>query len=273
MYESYWQLNDKPFGSCCDPRFYYPGESHQAALLKLRYAVENQRGAAVLAGPCGSGKTLVLGMLRTTLGEQFAPFVHLVFPQMSVDGLLAYLADELTGPAESGPAPSVPGSVRRIEQFLAENTGNGRHAVVAVDEAHLLDDGRTFEALRLLLNFERAGRPGLTLLLAGQSGILPQLDRIPQLEERLGVKCLLRPFTERETGEYVSHRLRVAGAVKTLFEPDAMPTLHRLTHGVPRQVNRLSDLALLIGYADQRRTISAAHLEAVSQELVTVVPE
>ena len=32
-------------------------------------------------------------------------------------------------------------------------------------------------------------------------------------------------------------------------------------------------IALLIGYADQRRTISAAHLEAVSQELVTVVPE
>ena len=49
MYESYWHLKLKPFDSCCDPRFYFPGESHQAALLKLRYAVENQRGAAVLA--------------------------------------------------------------------------------------------------------------------------------------------------------------------------------------------------------------------------------
>ncbi len=272
MYESYWQLKKKPFESCCDPRFYYPGESHQAALLKLRYAVENQRGAAVLAGPSGSGKTLVLGMLRATLAEQFTPFVHLVFPQMSVDGLLAYLADELTGTV-NGQAPSVPQSIRRIEQSLADNAGGGRHAVVAVDEAHLLDDGRTFEAMRLLLNFEAAGRPGLTLLLAGQSGILPQLDRMPQLEERMGVKCLLRPFTERETAEYVSHRLSVASAAKTLFEPDAMPTLHRLTHGVARQINRLCDLALLIGYADQRQTISAAHLEAVSQELVTVVPE
>ena len=36
MYESYWQLGQKPFENCCDPRFYYPGESHQAALLKLR---------------------------------------------------------------------------------------------------------------------------------------------------------------------------------------------------------------------------------------------
>ena len=36
----------------------------------------------------------------------------------------------------------------------------------------------------------------MTLILVGQPGIL-LLDRMPQLEERLGVKCLLRPFTAR----------------------------------------------------------------------------
>ena len=35
MYESYWQLSQKPFENSADPRFYYPGEAHQAALLKL----------------------------------------------------------------------------------------------------------------------------------------------------------------------------------------------------------------------------------------------
>jgi len=273
MYESHWQLHDKPFENCCDPRFYYPGESHQAALLKLRYAVENQRGGAILAGPSGSGKTLLVTMLRAVLDEQFTPFVHLVFPQMSADELLAYLADELTGPADTSTAPDVRKSIFRIEHFLHDNTQAGRHAVVAIDEAHLVDDGRTFEAIRLLLNFELAGRPGLTLILAGQPGILPTLDRIPQLEERLGVKSLLRPFTERETAEYVSHRLKVAGATRAIFEPEALCTLHRLTHGVARRINRLADLALLIGYAEQRRAISAAPLEAVSQELITVVPE
>jgi len=273
MYESYWQLNEKPFENCCDPRFYFPGESHQAALLKLRYAIENRRGGAILAGPSGSGKTLIAAMLRSTLAEQFVPFVHLVFPQMSADQLLAYLADELAGSGDGSPASDVQKSIRRIEHFLADNTRDGRHAVVVVDEAHLIDDGRAFEAMRLLLNFELAGRPGLTLLLAGQPGILPTLDRMPQLEERVGVKCLLRPFTERETADYVSHRLKVAGATRALFEADALPTLHRLTHGVARRINRLSDLALLIGYAEGRRTISAGHLEAVSQELIAVAPE
>jgi type II secretory pathway predicted ATPase ExeA len=271
MYESYWQLRQKPFENCGDPEFYFPGESHQAALLKLRYAIENQRGGAILAGPSGSGKTLLVGMLRNVLGPQFAPVVQLVFPQMSTEQLLAWLAEELAGPEPDG--GSVPHSIRRIERFLAENTGRGQHALLVIDKAHLIEDSRTLEALRLLLNFESSGQMGLTLLLSGQPGILPILDRMPQLEERLGVKSLLRPFSEAETADYVTHRLHVAGAGRKIFENDALPAVHRLTHGIARRINRLCDLALLIGYAEERRSITGSQLEAVNEELVTIAPE
>jgi general secretion pathway protein A len=273
MYETYWQLERKPFDNNTDPRFYFPDESHQAALLKLRYAIENRRGGALLSGPSGAGKTLVVGMLRAMLGETFAPFVHIVFPQMSAEELLAYLAAELTGSADLGATPSVHQSIRQIEHYLVENTEHGRHAVIVVDEAHLLADSHTLEAMRLLLNYELAGRHALTLLLVGQTAILPTMDRTPPLEERLGVKCLLRPFTAQETVDYVTHRLKVAGAKRPIFEPKALEALDQLTHGIPRRINRLCDLALLIGYAEERQTISAAQLEAVNQELVTVVPE
>jgi len=273
MYESYWKLQQKPFESCCDPRFYFPGESHQAALLKLRYAIENHRGGAILAGPSGSGKTLVVAMLRTLLEQRVAPVIHLVFPQMPCEQLLAYLANELTGEPAGHAAPALHENVRRIEHFLAENTKQGQHALAVIDEAHLLSDGQTWEAMRLLLNFEHSGEAGLTLLLVGQTGILPTLDRIPQLEERLGVKCLLRPFTQSETGQYAVHRLRVAGADPAIFDRDALAEIHRLTHGVARRINRLCDLALLIGYAERRSSIAADQLESIHQELVAVVPE
>jgi general secretion pathway protein A len=271
MYETYWQLKQKPFENTADPRFYFPSESHQAALLKLRYAIENHRGGALLAGAAGLGKTLVLNMLRQTLGDSFSPRVHLVFPQMSTVELLAYLADELDG--SQNPAGGTQDSIWRIEHFLAENTRQGHHAVVIVDEAHLIDNTHSLEALRLLLNFESAGTPGMTLLLAGQPGLFPTLGRMPQLEERLGVKCLLRPFTEQETADYVAHRLSVAGAVQAVFQSEAIATLYSLTHGVPRRINRLCDLALLIGYAEERASLASADLKAVSQELVSVVPE
>ena len=273
MYESYWQLHQRPFENCLDPRFYYAGPSHQAALLKLRYAIENRRGGALLGGASGTGKTLLVKMLETALGKDLKPLVHLLFPQMPADQLLAYLAAELLGSPHGPDSPSLHQSVRQIEHFLAENTRKQRHAVVVVDEAHLLEDRRTLEAIRLLSNFEWDGRLGLTLLLVGQPGLLPTLERMPQLEERLGVKCLLRPFTEQETADYVAHRLKVAGAGRTVFEPEALQTLHELTRGVARRINRLCDLALLIGYAEGQQTVTAAQLESVCQELVAVVPE
>jgi len=272
MYETYWHLNQKPFENATDPRFYYPGESHQAALLKLRYAIENRRGGALLAGPSGTGKTLVTTLLRGTLGEDFSPFVHLVFPKMATAELIAYLADELDG-MNPAATPDLRSSTQRIERFLAANTKKGRHAIIAIDEAHLLHDADTFEALRLLLNFEPDGSPAMTLLLVGQSSILPSINRMPQFEERLGVKCLLRPFSEMETAGYVEHRLKVAGATRSIIEHDALSTLQELTHGVARRINRLCDLALLIGFAEEQQTLGASHFEAVCRELVAVAPE
>jgi type II secretory pathway predicted ATPase ExeA len=273
MYETYWHLKQKPFENSADARFYYPSETHQAALLKLRYAVENRRGGALLAGPSGSGKTLLSTMLRNSLGEEFTPFVRLVFPQMPTAELLAYLADEFDGGQQATPTRDVHASVRRIERFLAANSEKGRHAVIAIDEAHLLEGVPTLEALRLLLNFEPGGTPALSLLLIGQPAILPILDRMPQWEERLGIKCLLRPFGEDETAGYVEHRLKVAGATWSLVDPDAYHTLHTLTHGIARRINRLCDLALLIGYAEEQQRLSAGHFEAVCRDLVTVAPD
>ena len=273
MYESYWQLDRRPFeNNNSDVRFYYPGESHQGAMLKLRYAVENRRTAALLSGASGSGKTLLVGQLRRHLAKQFSPIVHLVFPQMPAELLLAYLADELGAPGGSR-TENIEFTVRRIHGFLSQNAAQNQHAVVAIDEAHLLENTRTWEALRLLLNFEVGGQPALTLLLVGQPALLAQMDRMPAMEERLSVKCLLRPFSVDETAAYVNFRLQAAGAKQQIFEPAAIETLQQLTHGLARQINRLCDLALLVGFAEERRSIVAEQLEAVAEELVTVTPE
>jgi type II secretory pathway predicted ATPase ExeA len=284
MYESHWQLDRRPFENCSDARWYYPGESHQGAMLKLRYAIENRRGAALLCGPSGSGKTLLVGQLRRHLAKPFRPFVHLVFPQMPAEDLLAFLADELSDQSNAsspGGARTVPrggsrnldSTIRRIQSSLAHNAAEDQHAVIVIDEAHLLESSRTWESLRLLLNFESDSQPNLTLLLAGQPALLAQLDRNPVMEERLAVKCLLRPLTLDETAAYVNFRLQAAGAKGQIFEPAALETLHELTHGLARQINRLCDLALLVAFAEERKSIGSEQLEAVALELVTVAPE
>jgi type II secretory pathway predicted ATPase ExeA len=273
MYKTYWQLNSRPFENCTDPRFYYPSEVHQGALLKLRYAVENERGAALLCGAAGSGKTLLVQSLKRQLADSYAPFVHLVFPQMSSAELLAYLTAEVGASSSASSAASVDESVRRLQQFFADNARRGRHAVFAIDEAHLLVETGALETLRLLLNFEAPTKPALTLLLVGQPPLLPALERMSGLEARLGVKCLLRPLHLEETVSYVTHRLTAAGATHEIFTSEALAALHQLTAGNPRRINRLCDLALLVGYAEEQVRINAPQIEAVCNELVTVAPE
>src|SRR5262245_9281989 len=169
MYLEYWQLASQPFEPVVDDTAFYPCEAHAAALLKLRYAVENRRSAAVLAGPAGSGKTMLVQLLRKQLPEHCGPIVHLVFPQMSSRDLLVYVAEQLGAPPADPPRHTLEESVRRLEFFLQQNAEHGQHAVVVVDEAQLLEDCGALETLRLVLNFESSGRPALTLLLVGQT--------------------------------------------------------------------------------------------------------
>lgn len=271
MYTQYWNLSTKPFENSLDSRFYYPGEAHQGAMLKLRYAVDNRRGAALLAGAAGLGKTLLIQTLARQLEETCSPIVHVVFPQMPADQLVAYLADELAGPQDGN--TSLQHSIRRLQRALMSNSEAGRHAIVIIDEAHLLDDSASLETMRLLLNFEHRSKPALTLLLVGHPSLLPTLDRTPELDERIGVKCLLRRFSLDETVSYATHRLNAAGATRPIFESGALEAVHHLSHGVPRRINRLCDLALLIGFAEERGTLGASQIEAVADELVTVAPE
>ena len=271
MYEAHWKFHAKPFDNSSTEAFYYPSESHQGALLKLRYSVENRCGGAVLTGAAGIGKSLIVGALFRQFAEDHSPCVHIVFPQLPADQLLAYIADEL-GAREPQPR-TAEASLRRIRNTLSENTRAGRHAVVAVDEAHLIEDPHVHETLRLLLNFQTDGLTDLSLLLVGQTQLLSNFERMPGFDERLGVKCLLRPFSEEETVSYIAHRLTTAGGHRTIFTDDALKAIHSLSRGVPRRINRLCDLALLIGFAEQQTAIRAEQIEAVCDEMVTVDTE
>lgn len=271
MYESYWQLDGRPFDHSADARFYFPGPSQQAAMLKLRYVVENRRGAAILAGEAGLGKTLVAQTLVRQLADHFRPRVHVVFPQMPPEQLLAYLADQLTGAAGIS-APSIDYSLRRIERTLADHAQAGRHAIIVIDEAHLLRAARSLETIRLLLNLEHQAQPLATFLLVGQTSLALDVQRLPQLDERLAVKCLLSRLAQDETGAYIHHRLAAAGAKRTIFDASAIHEIHQLTHGIPRRINRLCDLALLVGYGEELRTLGRSHVQAIYEELVGATP-
>lgn len=272
MYLDYWQLETKPFEPLCEAPFLFASDSRQAALHKLRYAIEGRRAAAVLAGAGGGGKTLLVDSLQQELKADCQPLVRVVFPQMSDRDLLAYLAERLGAPPGDPPRMTVEESLRRLEFVLQDNASRKRHAVIVVDEAHLLEDSGLLEPLRLLLNLTVNSQPAFTLVLVGQPGVLPMVARHGAFDERLDIKVFLPSLTAEETAAYVQHRLNAAGASREIFSSGALETIHQLAGGAPRRINRLCDLALLVGFANGDEAIGPDDLQAVHDELVAARP-
>jgi type II secretory pathway predicted ATPase ExeA len=270
MYESYWELQRAPFETGCDERFYYAGSTHRVSLAKLQWAVQRRHGAVLLSGGFGMGKTMLAELLGSQCDRDVEPVLHVVFPPLTAPPLLAYLAEELEATLDDEQrceTDSVHKTIRYLTELLTDNARNGKHALVIVDEAQLLQDAATLEALRMLTNLHCEGRPVLTLLLVGQPSLLSTVGRMPQLEGRLAAKCVLRPFSLDESAAYVEHRLQAAGATRPIFEAEALRSVHALTGGVPRLINRLCELVLLVGCSQQTRSIQPEQVENVGLEI------
>jgi type II secretory pathway predicted ATPase ExeA len=188
----------------------------------------------------------------------------LTFPALPVAELLAFLAAELF-PGSSGGDGSLGGVIRQFRHSLAAAVERGERPLLIVDEAHLIGEPATFEVLRLLLNFASTGPPDLSLLLVGGPEVLLRLPA--GLADRLAARGLLGPLSEEETASYVLGRLSAAGAPAPLFDAEALALLHRAADGLPRRINRLADLALLIAYAENLARPDARTVQIAAREL------
>ena len=59
MYQSHWGLRQSPFRSCLDPQSFYQSPTHDEALARLHFLVDEHRRLGLLMGPAGSGKSLL----------------------------------------------------------------------------------------------------------------------------------------------------------------------------------------------------------------------
>jgi general secretion pathway protein A len=267
MYEQYWQLSKPAFDNNFGPEFFYAARSHQGALLKLRYVVENRKGLGLLVGEHGLGKTYLTHVLEHRLDGPFGPVVRLTFPQLSPQEMLRFVAYRFDS-TWNGASEGNDVALARLERRLRELAEEGREPVLVVDDAHQLSLEH-LQVLQLILQLPPVNS-GFSMLLVGRSDLLPRVDRLPALACRVAVRTTLQPLTREETRPYIQHRLEAAGLREPVLSEAAMSMLWDRSHGVPRRLNQLCDLSLLVGYADGLTSLSPVEVEAAAEELCTV---
>jgi general secretion pathway protein A len=269
MYNQFYGLREKPFALSPDPRFLYLSDSHREALAHLLYGIEQGEGFIAITGEVGTGKTT----LCRTLLQRLDPGTEVAFifnPQLSGLELLQAINAELGLPVEERSRRDL---TDQLNRFLLAKKREDRRVLLIIDEAQALERD-ALEQVRLLSNLETETEKLIQIVLIGQ----PELDAtlespdLRQLRQRISVRWRLTPLSAAETREYVRHRLRIAaGAPRELFSELALREIHRRSGGIPRLVNRLSDRALLAGYASGAATIGLGLVTQTDQELGATV--
>lgn len=269
-YEAFWGLVKKPFENTPDPDFLYYSKQHKEAMLRLLYAIKERKGAAILTGVFGCGKTLLGQAILTELIQDKYRLVNIINPQLDSKELLLAIVNQLgvhNFPAQKSEVLTNV-VLDAINHSLYNNLRDGKETIVLIDEAHLVSDPIIFEQLRLLLNFQLKDRFLLTLLLFGQPELRENILANKQLEQRIPIRCHLDSLDKIDTEKYIAHRLEVAGRKDQVFTEGALNLIYEHSGGIPRRINNLCDLCLFSGYTYDKIIIDEEIVKREISELV-----
>ena len=265
MYTEFYGLREKPFALAPDPRYIFMGRSHREAFAHLLYGVEQGEGFIEVIGQIGTGKTTLCRTLLDRIGSD-VEIAFIFNPSPNETELLKSISREFVLPTTGRNRSEL---IEELNSFLLEKKRHGRRVLLVIDEAQNLDPN-VLEQVRLLSNLETEREKLVQIVLIGQPELDENLSRsdLRQLRQRITVRWSLGPFTRDEVGQYLEHRLRVAGLHgPNLFTPGAARAMYRVSRGIPRIVNAVADRALLAGYSQGRRRVDAREVRRAAREL------
>lgn len=247
MYLAHFNLQEKPFKVSTDPRFLWLGEKQKEALETIRYGILYGDGYVVLTGDVGTGKTTLAIALVNDLSDKVV-VARVPYPDVETLDFLKLIS---TAYGINSDIQSKAFFRDRFESFLRSRFSAGKKAVLILDEAQRLSHEHLEELLQLS-SVEENGVGLLNIVFVGQNEFndILQQDSNRALRQRIAINYNLVPLTQAETEQYISHRLNVVHCQREIFSSEAIREIFLYSDGIPRLINIVCDLALLMTYLE-----------------------
>ena len=252
MYLEHYGFHEKPFDISTDPKFLWLGEKHKEAYAVLKYGVVENKGFLLLTGDVGAGKTTLINALLNSLGEDVI-CAFIPDPGLETKEFYRYLANAF-GCDETFRDKAE--FIFTFRDFLHVAHENGKTVLLIIDEAQRLTND-LLEEIRMLSNIELQDSKLLNIFFVGQAEFNTKLldpDNRP-VRQRITISNHIQPLSEKETGDYIRHRLKVAGSQLNIFSYVAIHEIYKYSGGYPRLINIVCDIALLTAYVRDKKKI------------------
>lgn len=264
MYTNFYHLKRKPFQISSDPAFMWLGEKHKEALATLKYGILDNKGFLLLTGDVGTGKTTLINALLQSLSDDI---ISTTVPDPGLEKLdfFNFIA---TGFGIEKEFLTKGTFLAHFRKFLIQAGEDKKKVLLIIDEAQLLTQ-EMLEEIRLLSNIEKTDAKLINIFFIGQNEFNEILNRNQNraVRQRLTLNYNIDPLTPDETGEYIKHRLNIAGATYPIFNEDAIQEVFLYSGGFPRRINVICDHCLLSGYVKEKKTIDGSIVKECAGEL------
>jgi len=296
MYETFFGLERRPFLAVPDTDLFFSTASMSETRQTVERIVRRGEGISLVFGESGTGKTLLLRLLRKSLDAEFT--VSLLFngrletPKAFLQQVLFDLRLPFSNADET--------ELRlALWDFARQEATPG--FVLLIDDAQHLSNSVLAE-IRLLMNCDDGAVPFFRVVLAGTAELEDNLTN-PSLDafnQRVVSRSYLDTLTREETVNYVSWQTNISrlrgresgfelglneldysgrhGEIRRLDAPHGFKTesiftdgakrlIYQLTDGLPRLINQLCDAALVLAAERISRSVDEALLQTAWAQL------
>jgi type II secretory pathway predicted ATPase ExeA len=264
LYTAHFGLVERPFSLVPDPGFLFWSDAHARAFSMLEYGILTRAPITLITGEVGTGKTTLVHQLLDSNREDVT--IGLIAnAHGDRSELLRWVLLSL-GQAAPHDAHYVD-LFGLFQAYLVAEYAAGRRVVLIFDEAQNLTRD-VLEELRMFTNINSGKDELLQLIIVGQPELRDIVMRpdLKQLAQRVAASFHLPEMDSKGVGDYIRHRLHVAGAKVNIFEADAVAAIYDTTRGIPRLINQLCDLALVYAFTMERQTVPRSVIDQIIKD-------